>query len=73
MIVQMTGSGALALLMREDRRGSEHLAPAQVDKGGEQHHRAEAEAEPQRRLGPPRFGGQHIHRHLPREEDALFR
>ena len=73
MIVLMAGGAALAGLMREDRAGSEHLAPAQVDEGGDQNDRAEAKAEPQRRLDPPCLGGQHVHRHLPREEDALFR
>ena len=73
MIVLMTGSAALAGLMRPAAPASDHLAPAQMDKRGDQHDRPQPEAQPQRRLDPPRLGRQHVHRHLPREEDALFR
>lgn len=73
MIVQLTGTAALARLMRGDRAPSQHLAPAQVDEGGGHDHDADAEPQSQRRLDPPRLRGQHVHRHLPREEDPLFR
>lgn len=73
MIVQLTGSAALARLMRGDRPASQHLAPAQMDQGGGQDDDPQPEAQPQRRLDPPRLGRQHVHRHLPREEDARFR
>ena len=44
MIVLMAGGAALALLMREDRAGSEHLAPAQPPQGGDQGDDAQADA-----------------------------
>ncbi len=71
--MQLTGSAALARLLRGDRPASEHLAPAQVDEGRDQDDRPEPQSQPQRRLDPPSLGRQHVHRHLPREEDALFR
>ena len=73
MIVLMTGGAVLALLMREDRAPSEHLAPAQVGEARQQRDDAQAEPQPQRRIGPPRLARQHVHRHLPREVDPLFR
>ena len=73
MIVLMAGGAALSLLMREDRLASQHLAAAQMHQGGGESHGAQTQAEPQRRLYAPGLGGQHVHRHLPREEDPLFR
>jgi len=73
MIVLMAGGAALAVLMREDRVGSEHLAPTQVCEGADQYDRAQSEPQSQGRLHSPGLGGQHVHGHLPREEDALFR
>ena len=73
MIVLMAGGAALTLLMREERASSQNLAPAQMGQGGQHHRQAQSEPQPQRRVHPPRLGRQHVHRHLPREEDALFR
>ena len=73
MIVLMTGGTALARLMRPAAAVSEHLAPAQMTDRGDQGEDAKSQTQSKCDRHSPLFGRQHVHRHLPREEDALFR